>query len=322
MPTLDPSIELALTLKASSDPMRLQILRLLKRDSFTASELALLLGIKQSALSHHLKIMTQAAWLNTRREGNTLFYRRHIHAQPSVAQVQQSILRCLDMAALDEGANTTLAAVRHARQQIGAAFFESHAHELDSVTDRIAGYRHYSDAIQEALKRSPHSQQQSALEIGPGDGGFLPFLSEHFTRVYALDIAQPMLDLAKEQVQTLANIEFIHGDINTALQAGIQADFVALNMVLHHIASPADFLAQCWQLLNPNGQLLITDLCAHQQDWVRAACGDFWMGFAPDELLGWAHELGFVTQEPLLVGLKNGFQVQIHILKKQFIALV
>jgi len=312
-----PNIDLSLTLKASSDPIRLQILRLLKRDSLTASELALVLDIKQSALSHHLKIMTQAAWLNTRREGNTLFYRRHINTQLNVAQVQQSILGCLDEGELDESAKATLSAIRHARQQIGAAFFESHAHELDSVTDRIAGYKHYSDAIQEALKRSPLQQHNSALEIGPGDGGFLPFLSDTFEQVYALDIAQPMLELAKEQVQELNNIEFIHGDIKTALQAGIHADFVALNMVLHHIASPAEFLAQCWQLLNDNGQLLITDLCAHQQDWVRETCGDFWMGFEPDELLGWAHDLGFETQEPVLVGLKNGFQIQIHILSKQ-----
>jgi DNA-binding transcriptional ArsR family regulator len=296
MLNIDPHINLPLTLKASSDPIRLQILRLLKRDSLTASELALVLDIKQSALSHHLKIMTQAAWLNTRREGNTLFYRRHINTDLTVAPVQQSILGCLDNDDLDEGAQTTLNAIRHARQQIGAAFFESHAEKLDSVTDRIAGYKHYSDAIQEALKRSP--------------------LSEQFEQVYALDIAQPMLDLAKTQVKDLNNIQFIHGDIKTALQENVRADLVALNMVLHHIASPAEFLAQCWQILNDNGQLLIADLCAHQQDWVREACGDFWMGFEPDELLGWARQLGFETQEPVLVGLKNGFQIQIHLLRK------
>ncbi len=311
-----PNTDLSLMLKASSDPIRLQILRLLKRETLTASELAMVLDIKQSALSHHLKIMTQAMWLNTRREGNTLFYRRHISDQAALVQVQHSILSCLDNKPLNESCQATLSAIRHSRQQISAAFFDSHAQELDSVTDRIAGYKHYSDAIQDALKRSPLNNQHSALEIGPGDGGFLPFLSDAFEKVYALDIAQPMLELAKKQVQDLDNIEFIHGDIKTAQSSDIHADFVALNMVLHHIASPAEFLAQCWQLLNDQGQLLIADLCAHQQDWVRDACGDFWMGFEPDELLHWAQEIGFQTQEPVLVGLKNGFQIQIHIFKK------
>ncbi len=309
-------VDLSIILKASSDPIRLLILRLLKRDSLTASELALVVDIKQSALSHHLKIMSQAHWLNTRREGNTLFYRRHISSGHSVAKVQHSILGCLDENALDENADIMLGEIRQARQQISAGFFESHASELDSVTDRIAGYKHYSDAIQEALKRNPMEHTLSALEIGPGDGGFLPFLSKEFKTVYALDIALPMLELAKNQVKDLNNIKFIHGDIKSALQAGIQTDLVALNMVLHHIASPAEFLAQCWSLLNNDGYLLIADLCAHQQDWVREACGDFWMGFEPDELLSWAKTCGFTTQEAILMGLKNSFQIQIKVFKK------
>ena len=311
-----PNIDLSLTLKASSDSIRLQILRVLKRDSLAASELALVLDIKQSALSHHLKIMTQADWVNTRREGNTLFYRRHMSTKASIAHIQRSILSCLDAKELEAAAQININTIRHSRQQISAAFFENHVDELDSVTDRIAGYKHYSDAIQEALKRSPLKHCQSALEIGPGDGGFLPFLSGAFNKVYALDISESMLELAKNQVQDLTNIKFIHGDIKAALQMGIQSDFVALNMVLHHIASPADFLNQCWQLLNDDGYLLVTDLCAHQQDWVREACGDFWMGFEPDELLAWANDTGFIAQEPILVGLKNGFQIQIHIFKK------
>ncbi len=311
-----PNTDISLTLKASSDPIRLQVLQLLKRDSLAANELALVLDIKQSALSHHLKIMTQADWVSTRREGSTLFYRRHISGDLAIARIQRSILQALDVNELVADAQVSLNAIRHARQQISAAFFESHVGELDSVTDRIAGYKHYSDAIQEALKTSLLKNRQSALEIGPGDGGFLPFLSGEFKQVFALDISDSMLELAKEQVQDLDNIEFIHGDIKGALKAGIQSDFVALNMVLHHIASPADFLAQCWQLLNEDGALLITDLCTHQQDWVRESCGDFWMGFEPDELLSWAQDIGFVPQEPILVGLKNGFQIQIHFFKK------
>lgn len=310
-------IDLPLLLKACADPIRLLILRLLKRDSLAASELAVVLEIKQSTLSHHLKIMTQAHWLSTRREGNTLFYRRHVSSQAEFAVIQRSILQNLDTQQLSAQHAQELLAIRGARQQISAAFFESHAQQLDSVTDRIAGYKHYADALQDALNRCALNDLHTALEIGPGDGGFLPYLSKQFKKVYALDIAEPMLELARLQVKNLSNIEFIHGNLDQLIQQNQHTDFVALNMVLHHIASPEDFLAQCWQVLNPNGMLLITDLCSHQQAWVRENCGDFWMGFEPDELLNWAKNLGFSPQEPVLVGLKNGFQVQIHIFKKQ-----
>ncbi len=309
-------LNLAAVLKASADPIRLDILRLLRRDSLAASELALLLDIKQSALSHHLKVMTQAQWLNTRREGNTLFYRRQLSTELSIARVQQAVLASLDAEPLPKALSSELNDLRDERQAISAAFFESHAHELDTVTDRIAGYKHYADALHQALLAVDVADCRSALEIGPGDGGFLPYLSERFAQVYALDIAEPMLELARSQVQELTNIEFIHGDAHTALDKGINVDFVALNMVLHHVPSPAELLADCWQLLNEQGWLLVTDLCAHEQDWVQEACGDFWMGFDTDELLGWAKSNGFEAREPVLLGLKNGFQVQIHLFKK------
>ena len=58
----------------------------------------------------------------------------------------------------------------------------------------------------------------------------------------------------------------------------------------------------------------------NEQDWVQEACGDFWMGFDTDELLSWAKDLGFVHREPVLLGLKNGFQVQIHLFKKPLLS--
>ena len=304
------------TLKAVADDTRLGILRLLKRDSLAASELAQLLEIKQSALSHHLKILSQGKWLKTRREGSTLFYRRQLDADLSIARIQQSILTGLDQVELSQSQLEALEDIRSARQQISAEFFENHAYELDSITDRIAGYRHYSDALHDRLSSISLSHLQTALEIGPGDGGFLPYLSDKFEQVIALDISEPMLELARSQVQDLLNVRFIHGDLQTAIKENLHADFVALNMVLHHVPSPVSLLNECWKILNQEGWLLITDLCAHEQTWVQEACGDFWMGFDTDELLNWAIECGFKASAPILLGLKNGFQVQIHLLQK------
>ena len=62
--------------KASSDPLRLQVLRILCRDSFGVSELCSIFDIRQPALSHHLKVLANAGLVATRREGNSIFYRR------------------------------------------------------------------------------------------------------------------------------------------------------------------------------------------------------------------------------------------------------
>jgi DNA-binding transcriptional ArsR family regulator len=39
-------------------------------------ELCRIVEVRQSALSHHLKILAQAELVSTRREGNSIFYRR------------------------------------------------------------------------------------------------------------------------------------------------------------------------------------------------------------------------------------------------------
>jgi len=91
------------------------------------------------------------------------------------------------------------------------------------------------------------------------------------------------------------------------------ADLIVANMVLHHIASPALFFYEARERLVPNGHLLIADLCHHDQDWTRDACGDLWAGFDSDELDEWATLAGFTPGQSAYVGLKNGFQVQVKL---------
>ena len=57
---------LGATLKAVADDIRLQILRVMAKDSFNVTELCEILGTRQSALSHHLKILTEASFLCNR----------------------------------------------------------------------------------------------------------------------------------------------------------------------------------------------------------------------------------------------------------------
>ncbi|NLJ12208.1 MAG: class I SAM-dependent methyltransferase, partial [Gammaproteobacteria bacterium] len=90
------------------------------------------------------------------------------------------------------------------------------------------------------------------------------------------------------------------------------ADCVVVNMVLHHFAAPADALCLLARLVKPGGSLLITELCRHDQDWAKQACGDLWLGFDQDELAQWADAAGLIPSESLYLGLKNGFQIQLR----------
>jgi 2-polyprenyl-3-methyl-5-hydroxy-6-metoxy-1,4-benzoquinol methylase len=84
-------------------------------------------------------------------------------------------------------------------------------------------------------------------------------------------------------------------------------------MVLHHVPMPEAEIAQCALLLNPNGLLIVTDLCRHDQEWARDQCGDQWLGFEPEELHQWAARHGFTHNQTRFLALRNGFQVQTQV---------
>ena len=98
----------------------------------------------------------------------------------------------------------------------------------------------------------------------------------------------------------------------TLLDAGEQFDLIVANMVMHHVPSPADIFLDAAALLNDSGNLVISDLCSHDQNWVKDNCGDLWLGFEPEELTAWARDAGLVAGETLFIGLRNGFQIQVR----------
>ena len=76
-----------------------------------------------------------------------------------------------------------------------------------------------------------------------------------------LDNAAPMLALARERAAA-SNVHFIEGELDTLVGSW---DLIVLNMVLHHMPSPAAAINSCAALLRAGGTLLLADLCTHQQ---------------------------------------------------------
>jgi DNA-binding transcriptional ArsR family regulator len=66
--------ELAASFRAAGDPTRLEILRLVSRQPRTTEELAALVGLSSSGLSKHLKALTEAALVTSRRDGWYVLY--------------------------------------------------------------------------------------------------------------------------------------------------------------------------------------------------------------------------------------------------------
>ena len=97
LPTPSPTDALAAFCKAASEPLRLNILRVLSNDSFGVLELAHILATGQSGVSHHLKVLAQAGLVTSRREGNAIFYRRSLpHNESADEWLHHALLNSLD----------------------------------------------------------------------------------------------------------------------------------------------------------------------------------------------------------------------------------
>jgi ArsR family transcriptional regulator len=309
----EPFDDLAALCKAGNDSLRLNVLRALACDSFGVLELAQIFAIGQSGMSHHLKVLAQADLVATRREANAIFYRR---ALPDLAatggRIHAALLLEVDDLDLPSDVQARMALVQRQRAAASKNFFSRMEANFRAQQDLIAGLPQYRDSLLALLDKLNFAPSASALEVGPGDGGFLPDLASRFAQVTALDNSAEMLELAREVCirERLNNVELRLAD---ALSAPAHAaDCVVLNMVLHHFSDPAHALVQLGEHVKPGGSLLVTELCSHNQGWAREACGDLWLGFEQEDLARWATAAGLVPGESLYVGLRNGFQIQVR----------
>lgn len=73
LPTIAPNA-IASGFHALSDPLRLQVIELLRQQELCVCELCEQLGVTQSKLSFHLKTLKEAGLVRSRQEGRWIYY--------------------------------------------------------------------------------------------------------------------------------------------------------------------------------------------------------------------------------------------------------
>jgi 2-polyprenyl-3-methyl-5-hydroxy-6-metoxy-1,4-benzoquinol methylase len=304
------------------------MLRCMKTNSYSVLELCEIFSTKQPAMSHHLKVLQQAGLITSRREGTAIYYRRASGLPQggaplaAVEQLVPALLASIDLLPLSEELQERLDAIRQHRSRVAREFFNRRSAEFTDDQDCIALPSQYLGIVEELLpKQSPVAA--TAVDLGVGTGEILPVLSAAFDTVYGIDIAEAMIETSRALIATegLSNVHLATSDISSLseglLPTGIPpVTHIICNMVLHHVSSPSDVFIQCARFLRARGIgkgfLIVSELCRHTQSWVLEKCGDLWMGFEPEELLQCATHAGFRGGESHYIGLRNGFQVQVH----------
>lgn len=342
----DAANNLELIFRAAGDSLRLAILQVLKNDSFSVFELCSLFDVKQSAMSHHLKILASSGLLTKRRQGNAIFYRRSIANTAAESAGQNSNLvaamfESIDSIVVKEELLLAVEDIQRLRSEASLEFFSEFSQKFRAQQDLISPIEEYKETLTELLDAvlctdgliespKPLSTKQ-AIEIGPGEGVYLAELVERFEHVIALDNSESMLDQCRKfaRKKRFDNIGYIHGDTRSLLElvgqlergssiSARRASCVIANMVLHHNASPKEMFRNVGRLLCDGGVFIVSELFSHEQGWVRDAAGDVWLGFDKEQLHQWAIDSGMQCDLSSYTTLKNGFRIQMHAYRKQY----
>jgi len=305
--------------KALGDGLRLNILRLLKQESFGVLELCKILEVRQPALSHHLKLLAQAGLVTTRREGNSVFYRRPlVPSEHPLRTVLTAAYQALDESALEDDQRRRIEQVQRERADMSLSFFHRNAAKFREQQGLIVAHEDYVDTMFQTIAGLNLSADDAVLEVGPGQGQILAQLADSFADVTGLDNSAQMLELSRQTLAQAGHEDstLVLGETSALRNRKKRYSLILFDMVLHHIASPAETMADCHRLLKNSGHLLIVDLSSHDQDWVRQSCGDLWLGFELDDLRSWAEKAGLQTGPSEFLALRNGFQVQLSLFSR------
>ena len=137
--------------------------------------------------------------------------------------------------------------------------------------------------------------------------GFLTLeVARWASRVVAVDRSARVLDRARAVARrsSVSNVEWKRGEIEQLPLDDATVDVALLSQALHHAEVPLRALAEASRVLVDGGRVLVLDLVAHEQAWVRDRLGDRWTGFTPGALEAMMRDAGLrdVTVQPALPG--------------------
>lgn len=276
-------------LTALSDATRSRMLLLLERQELTVTELRAVLQLPQSTVSRHLKTLSDASWVVSRRDGTSRHYTLALDERGPAARRLWALLR--EQLSATPGADQDarrLKGVLARRQSKSAQFFESAAGQWDKLRCELFGVASHLQALPALL-----DERWTIGDLGCGTGQVAAALAPFVAHVIAVDRSGDMLQAARRRLRDLPNVQVRRGELEAMPIADAELDAATLLLVLHHLPDPAAALAETARVLRPGGRVLIADMLPHAHEEYRQQMGHVWLGFSEEQLRRMLTNAGF-----------------------------
>ena len=295
--------QLLTSFKALSDETRLRLIQVLGKYELNVNELTALLGMGQSRVSRHLKILAESGLLTARRDGLWVFYS---HAQGTeAADLWRALTAFINPEEEPFAGDLRLARkILDERDVDTRHLFNNLAEDWDRINREIMGDFDLTAAL---LNLMPECD--TAVDLGCGTGVVMAGLKRKAGRLIGVDGSPRMLELARRRFAGDESVSLRIGELDHLPLADGEAQFACLNMVLHHLSHPDAALQEIHRILAPGAWLVVTDFDKHEMEAMRTEYGDRWLGFSPDEIKTILNRTGFEAEDPLSIPVHRGLRV-------------
>jgi ArsR family transcriptional regulator len=299
--------------RALADDVRLRVLNVLLADELSVAELVGVLKLPQSTVSRHLKPLRDAGFLETRREGTSIYYRRGalLEDRP-MRDVLETRLSQLPTATADA---TALRRVLEHRRKRTRDFFDKVAGRYGSLTQPGGGWQALATALAAGFTG------KCVADLGSGEGALALMLARFADQVTAVDVSKAMLREVGNRARkngVSARVRVAEGDLEELPLTDRSFDAAFLSQALHHAARPSRAIGEAARILKSGGLLIVIDLARHDREWVREKWADQWLGFDEAELAGWMAGAGLdLVAQDRLDGAAHDLAILVLVGRKQ-----
>ncbi|BDA80910.1 ArsR family transcriptional regulator [Leptospira kobayashii] len=300
-------------LKAVSDETRVRILHILSFGSFSVNEIVEILSMGQSRISRHLKILTDAGLISSRREGSLVY--SSLPEDPSKTNEGSTEIFSNDLTHLilsykedlpdREKDQRMVSLILEGREKKSKVFFDRVAAEWESIQEESLNPKLYRSWIIENLPTNSHQ----IVDLGCGPGGLIPYLLPKSKMVLGIDSSPKMIELAHTAYGNNPSVKLAQAQLESLPISDETCEAVVGSMVLHHISHPPTVLEEIHRVLKPGGVFCLVDLEKHNQEFMRDNFADLWLGFDKDVLESWLINANFEIESENQIQTDSIFKI-------------
>ena len=303
-------MELLTVLKALSDETRLRIVSLLFNHELNVNEIVDVLGMGQSRISRHLKILSDAGILSCRKDGLWAFYTAAVNgsAEKMIKLIYQEMA-----GGFFESDSRSLETYMADRNRKGREYFNGIASRWSAIRREMLAGLDLNSEILAVMKRS-----SVTADLGCGNGELAALLLQKSGRVIGVDRSTGMIEMARQNLSGISpeQAEFRLGELSHLPLRDEETDCAVINMVLHYLDEPARGIEEASRILKKKGRLILGDLYLHNNEAMRSRFGHRWLGFSGETVAGWMKQSGFKIETVKKFRADNGLEPFIYVCSK------